>query len=215
MGIFSRMSNMIKAKVNNSLDEMENPVELLDQKLRDMDEQFNKAKLSSAQILGNVHEIEKKLDSAKKESEDYDQKVRLALSKGNEELAKRALAKKVETDKKAASLQASYDNAKIQADTLKANLRALEEEITKTRSYRDEAAARFANAEASQKVNEVLANVQTKSNSIQIDSIERKIQRKESLAQGLGELRDLDDFDSEFKKLDEVDLDLELAKYKI
>ena len=214
MGIFSRMSNMIKAKVNNSLDEMENPVELLDQKLRDMDEQFNKAKLSSAQILGNVHEIEKKLDSAKKESEDYDQKVRLALSKGNEELAKRALAKKVETDKKAASLQASYDNAKIQADTLKANLRALEEEITKTRSYRDEAAARFANAEASQKVNEVLANVQTKNNSIQIDSIERKIQRKEALAQGLGELRDLDDFDSEFKKLDEVDLDLELAKYK-
>ena len=111
-------------------------------------------------------------------------------------------------------MQASYDNSKVQADTLKSNLRALEEEITKTRSYRDEAAARYANAEASQKVNEVLANVQTKSNSIQIDSIERKIQRKESLAQGLGELRDLDNFDSEFEKLDEVDLDLELAKYK-
>jgi phage shock protein A len=214
MGIFSRMSNMIKAKVNDTLDEMENPVELLDQKLRDMDEQFNKAKLSSAQILGNVHEIEKKLDLAKKESEDYDQKVKLALSKGNEDLAKRALAKKVETDKKVSSLQASYDNSKVQADTLKANLRALEEEITKTRNYRDEAAARFANAEASQKVNEVLANVQTKNNSIQIDSIERKIQRKESLAQGLGELRDLDNFDSEFEKLDQVDLDLELEKYK-
>ncbi|AQR97664.1 PspA/IM30 family protein [Clostridium saccharoperbutylacetonicum] len=214
MGIFTRMSNMIKAKVNDTLDEMEDPVELLDQKLRDMDEQFNKAKLSSAQILGNVHEIEKKLELAKKESEDYDQKVKLALSKGNEDLAKRALAKKVETDKKVSSLQASYDNSKTQAEALKANLRALEEEITKTRNYRDEAAARFANAEASQKVNEVLANVQTKSNSIQIDSIERKIQRKESLAQGLGELRDLDNFDSEFEKLDDVDLDLELAKYK-
>lgn len=214
MGIFSRMSNMIKAKVNNTLDEMENPIELLDQKLRDMDEQFNKAKLSSAQILGNVHEIEKKLDLAKKESEDYDQKVKLALSKGNEDLAKRALAKKVETDKKISSLQASYENSKAQAETLKSNLRALEEEITKTRNYRDEAAARFANAEASQKVNEVLANVQTKNNSIQIDSIERKIQRKESLAQGLSELKDLDNFDSEFEKLDEVDLDLELAKYK-
>ena len=33
---------------------MENPVELLNQKLRDMDEQFNKAKLSSAQMLGNI-----------------------------------------------------------------------------------------------------------------------------------------------------------------
>ena len=47
-----------------------------------------------------------------------------------------------------------------------------------------------------------------------LDSIERKIQRKESLAQGLGELKDLDNFDSEFEKLDEVDLDLELEKYK-
>ena len=214
MGIFSRMSNMIKAKVNNTLDEMENPIELLDQKLRDMEEQFNKAKLNSAQILGNVHEIEKKLNLAKKESADYEEKIKLALSKGNEDLAKKALARKVEIDKKVSSLQSSYDNSKIQADALKDNLRSLEEEINKTRNYRDEAAARFSNAEASQKVNEVLANVQTKNNSIQLDSIERKIQRKESLAQGLGELKDLDNFDSEFEKLDEVDLDLELEKYK-
>lgn len=214
MGIFSRMSNMIKAKVNNTLDEMENPIELLDQKLRDMEEQFNKAKLNSAQILGNVHEIEKKLNLAKKESADYEEKIKLALSKGNENLAKKALARKVEIDKKVSSLQSSYDNSKIQADALKANLRSLEEEINKTRNYRDEAAARFSNAEASQKVNEVLANVQTKNNSIQLDSIERKIQRKESLAQGLGELKDLDNFDSEFEKLNEVDLDLELEKYK-
>lgn len=214
MGIFSRMSNMLKAKVNNTLDEMENPVELLDQKVRDMEEQLNKAKLGSAQILGNVHEIEKKMNVAKKESNDYEEKVKLALSKGNEELAKKALARKVDVDKKYDSLKSSYDAAKVQADALKQNLRSLEEEITKTRNYRDEAAARYANAEASQKVNEVLANVKTKSNSIQIDSIERKIQRKESLAQGLGELRDVDDFDSEFEKLGEVDLDAELEKYK-
>ena len=214
MGIFSRMSNMLKAKVNNTLDEMENPVELLDQKLRDMEEQLNKAKLGSAQILGNVHEIEKKMNLAKKEADDYEEKIKLALSKGNEELAKKALTRKVEVDKKYNSLKSSYEAAKIQADSLKQNLRSLEEEITKTRNYRDEAAARYANAEASQKVNEVLANVKTKNNSIQIDNIERKIKRKESLAQGLGELRDLDDFDSEFEKLNELDLDAELEKYK-
>lgn len=214
MGIFSRMSNMFKAKVNNALDEMENPIELLDQKLRDMEDQLSKAKLSSAQILGNVHEIEKKMNAAKKESTDFEEKVKLALSKGNEDLAKKALSRKMEVDKKYDSLQASYNNSKAQADMLKKNLRELEEEITKTRNYRDEAAARYSNAQASEKVNEILANVKTKDNSIQIDSIERKIQRKESLAQGLKELKDLDDFDSEFEKLNEVDLDLELEKYK-
>ena len=72
---------------------MENPVELLDQKLRDMEEQLNKAKLGSAQILGNVHEIEKKMNLAKKEADDYEEKIKLALSKGNEELAKKTVSK--------------------------------------------------------------------------------------------------------------------------
>jgi len=214
MGVFTRISNIFKAKVNNALDEVENPIELLDQKLRDMEDQLSKAKLNSAQIIGNAHEIKKRLDTAEKEVQDYEDKVKLALSKNNEDLAKRALQRKLEADKKVTSLKESYEAAKSQADTIKKNLAALEEEISKTRQYRDEAAARYSTSEASQKVNEILANVQTKTNTIQLDAIERKIQRKESLATGLGELREVDDFESEFEKLDETDLDLELEKYK-
>lgn len=214
MGIFTRMSNMLKSKVNSTLDEMENPIELLDQKVRDMEKQLNTAKLNSAQIIGNAHEIKKKMDACEIEVKDYEDKVKLALSKNNEELAKKALARKIESEKKLESLKTSYETARNQADTIKKNLAALETEIDKTRSYRDEAAARYSNAQASQKVNEVLANVQTKSNSIEIDSIERKIQKHEALANGLGELRDVDTFESEFEALDTVDLDLELEKYK-
>ena len=214
MGIFNRMSNMIKGKVNSTLDEMENPIELLDQKIKDMEEQLSKAKLNSAQVLGNVHEIEKKMNAAKNESVDYDSKVKLALSKNNEYLAKRALAKKVDADKKYESLVTTYNTSKAQADALKKNLRALEEELEKTRSYRDEAAARYSTAKASKKVNEVLANVETKTNSINIDNIERKIAREEAMANGLGELKNLDNFDSEFEELGDVDLDAELEKYK-
>lgn len=214
MGIFSRISNMIKAKVNDNLDEMENPIQLLDQKIRVMEEQLSKAKLNSAQILGNVHEIKKKMDIAIRSAADFESKVKLAMSKGNEELAKRALVKKVECDKQVIALQTSYESAKIQADALKKNLASLETEISKTRTYRDEAAARYSTAEASKQVNEILANVQTKTNTIQIDNIERKIQRKEALAQGLSELRNTDTFDSEFEALDTVDLDLELEKYR-
>lgn len=214
MGIFNRMSNMFKSKVNSTLDELENPIELLDQKIRDMENQLNKAKLNSAQIIGNAHEIKRKLEATELEVNDLESKVKLALSKGNEDLAKRALAKKIETEKKYNSLKETYEAARNQADSIKKNLSELENEIIKTRSYRDEAAARFSNAEASKKVNEVLANVQTKSNSIKIDDIERKIQKQEALAKGLGELKNTDTFESEFEALDSVDLDLELEKYK-
>lgn len=215
MGIFDRLSNMVKAKVNNSLDNMENPIELLDQKIRDMEESLNTAKLSSAQILGNVHEIEKKMEAAKAESDDFDAKVKLALSKNNEELAKKALAKKLEADKTYNNLKASYDEAYKKAEAIKEKLRELEAEIEKTRTYRDEAEARYKNAEASTKVNEILANVDTKNNSIHLDDIERKIQKKEATAEGLEDLKEPEDhLEDEFAKLEESDLDLELEKYK-
>lgn len=214
MGIFKRVSNVFRAKVNDALDNVENPMELLDQKIRDMDESLNTAKLSSAQILGNVHEIEKKMENAKNESVDFEAKVKLAMSKGNEELAKMALQKKLDADKAYTSLKASYDEAYVKGQAVKAKLKELEAEIEKTRNYRDEAAARFNNAEASEKVNEILANIDTGSNKINLDEIERKIQKKESMAEGMEDLKPDNTLEDEFKKLDDVDLDEELKKYK-
>jgi phage shock protein A len=214
MSVFKRISNMFRAKVNNALDEVENPVELLDQKIRDMEESLNNAKLSSAQILGNVHEIRMKMESAKRESTEFDEKVKLAIAKENEELAKKALQRKLDADKTYQSLKKSYDDASQKAEAIKEKLKELDGEIQKTRSYRDEAAARYNNAEASKKVNEILANVDTGSNKINIDDIERKIQRKEAMAEGLGELKKDTTFEDEFKKLEEIDIDEELKKYK-
>ena len=214
MGVFTRMSNMIKGKVNATLDDLENPIELLDQKIRDMEEQLSKAKTNSAEVIGNVKLIEKNMNEVKKLSDDLDGKVKLALSKGNEELAKEALRRKVEADKKYETLKQNHATASAQAEALKKNLAALEAELEKTKSYRDEAAARYSTAKASKKVNVVLSDVQTKSNTIQMDSIERKIAKEEAAAQGLGELRTGDDFDSQFEALNEVDLDAELEKYK-
>jgi phage shock protein A len=214
MGVVGRLSNIFKAKVNNAIDEMENPIELLDQKIRDMEKSLNDAKVSSAQILGNVHETEKKLQKAKAESSDFDEKVKLAVKAGNDDLAKRALAKKLDADKSVESLTKSYEEASIKAQAIKAKLKELEEEIQKTRNYRDEAAARYNNAEASKQVNEILSNVDAGSNKINLDDIERKIEKKEALAEGLGDLQTDNSLDKEFEKLGELSLDDELAKYK-
>lgn len=214
MGIFTRVSNMMKSKVNATLDDMENPIELLDQKVRDMEKALSEAKMNSASVIGNVKQIEKQIETAKSESLDWEEKVKLAMSKGNEDLAKKALAKKLDCDKKVQSLTSSYTSAKAQADALKKTLSSLEEELNKTRSYRDEAAARYSTAQASGKVNEIMADIKTKNNSISMDSIERKIQKTESRAAGLGELVSTDSLESEFEDLNEINLEDELNKYR-
>ncbi len=213
MSIFKRVSNIFRSKVNNALDSVENPIELLDQKVRDMEESLNKAKISSAQILGSVHETKKKMENAEAEVKDYDDKVKLALSKNNEELAKKALEKKLEAEKRYNNLKVTYEDSQKKAEAIKEKLKDLTEEIEKTRRYRDEAAARYSNAEANEKINEIIANVETKNNKINLDDIERKIQRKESYAEGLADLK-TPTLDDEFEKLNEINLDEELKKYK-
>lgn len=213
MGIFNRISNMMKAKTNSALDNMENPIELLDQKIRDMEESLNKAKISSAQIFGNLKDTQKEMEKAKSASAEYDEKVRLAMSKGNEDLAKKALQLKLDSDKKYETLKKSYDELAVKAQTLKENLNKLQDEIAKTRSYRDEAAARLNTANATKQVNEIMANVQTKSNSINLDDIERKITKEESYAEGLADLK-TPSLDDEFAALEKDSLDAELEKYR-
>ena len=213
MGIFNRISNMLKAKTNSALDNMENPIELLDQKIRDMEESLNKAKLSSAQIFGNLKEIEKEMDKTKAIAVEYDEKVKLAMSKNNEELAKKALKLKLDADKKLQTLTTSHTELEAKAKSLKENLVKLQEEIEKTRNYRDEASARLNTANATKQVNEIMANVQTKKNSINLDDIERKIAKEESYAEGLKDLR-TPSLDDEFAALENDNLDAELEKYR-
>ncbi|MCR6514110.1 MAG: PspA/IM30 family protein [Clostridium sp.] len=213
MGIFNRISNIFKSKTNSALDSIENPVQLLDQKIRDMEESYNKAKISSAQIFGNVKETEKNMNAALEASKDYEEKVRLAMSKNNEELAKKALKLKLESDKKYETLKQTYESQKLKASELKENLIKLQEEIDKTRSYRDEASARLNNANATKQINEIMANVQSKDNSINLDDIERSIAKKESYAEGLNDLK-TPTLDDEFKSLEDVSLDDELNKYR-
>lgn len=131
MGILQRMSNIFKAKVNKAMDEIENPIEILDQKIRDMEEALNEARISAAEILGNVHEIEKKIDNSKLNIKEFDEKVKLALSKGNEELAKKALERKLYEEKVFKDLQKSYEEASKKAEIIKSKLKELEEELEK------------------------------------------------------------------------------------
>jgi len=213
MTIFNRIFYLIKSKMNSTLDELENPLELLDQKVRDMECTLNEARLSSAKILGNIHEIERRIESLSKESDEYTQTIKLALSKDNEALAKKILQKKLDNDKYLASLTTSYNNANAKGQALKLKLRELEKNIYETKIYRNEALARYNAAEANKKINEIIGNVSTRNNAIPLSNIEKSIEKKECFIDGLTELNFNNELNNEIASLTSLDLNVELKKY--
>ena len=116
MTIFSRFGSMVEAKVNKALDGMENPIEMLDQKIREMEESLNDAKLTSAQVLGGFNQTKTKMEKLKEKSLEWDEKVKLAMSMKNEDLAKRALKEKLECDKSYEIFKSTSESEKIKAE---------------------------------------------------------------------------------------------------
>jgi phage shock protein A len=213
MTIFNRISYLLKSKMNSTLDELENPLELLDQKIRDMECILNKSRLSSAKILGNIHELERRIESLSRESDEYVQTIKLALNKGKEALAKRILKKKLDNDKYSASLNTSYNNAKIKGDTLKLKLRELERNIYEIKIYRNEALARYNAAEAHKKINEIIGNITTRSSPMPLSNIEKILEKKECYISGLAEVNFDAELNNEIASLTSLDLNVELKKY--
>lgn len=213
MTILNRLSYLFKCKINNTLDEFENPLELLDQKIRDMEYLLNDARLSSAKILGNTHEIERRIESLTKESNEYIQTIKLALNKGNEVLAKKILQRKLDNDKYFTSLNTSFNNANNKSEALKLKLRELEQNIYQTKIYRNDAFARYNAAEAHKKINEIIGNISTKNNYIPLSNIEKSIEKKECFVNALTELCFDNELNSEINNLTCIDLNNELKKY--
>lgn len=213
MTIINRIIYLIKSKMNTTLDDFENPVEMLDQKIKDMECILNQARFSSAKILGNAHEIGRRLETLTKESDEYVQNIKLALDKGNEELAKKILIKKLDNDKYFESLNTSFNNANTNGESLKFKLRELEHNIYETKIYRNDAFARYNTAEAHKKINDIMGNISTKSNFMPLSDIERVIERKECFLLGLTELDFRNDLINEVANLTFLDLNLELKKY--
>ena len=213
MTIFNRILYLLKSKLNSTLDEFENPLELLDQKIRDMEYTLNEARLSSAKILGNIHEIERRIESLSKESEEYTLTIKLALNKGNEALAKRILQKKLDNDKYFVSLTTSYNNANAKGEALKLKLRELEKNIYETKIYRNEALARYNAAEAHKKINEIIDDISIRNTSMPLSNIERSIEKKECFTAGLRELNFNNELNNEIANLTSLDLNVELKKY--
>ena len=213
MGIFDRIGNSFKAGVNKIMDANEDTEALIDQAIRDKDASLNLAKTKSAVVFGNVKRLEREMNSSKEDMSNWESKIKMAIEKGNDELASKAIEKQKECESTYVSLSKSFQAAKITADSLKKSLIELGEELEDLRGKRDGLIARLKTAEAAEQVNAITANIKTKGNSIDLDRLERKIEEKECLAEGLGELK-VDSLEDQFEALEKTSVSDDLAAYK-
>jgi phage shock protein A len=218
MGIFSRIADIFKSNVNDTLDKAEDPEKMLKQMVLEMEESVNKATLSVANAIANEKSLERKLEKARSDVGDWEQKAVQALQAGREDLAKSALERKSIADRNFKDLEPVYKQAKETSDKMRVQLNTLKSKLDEARNRQSTLIARSQAAKAQKMIAQSFTGVGSDAFS-KFDKYEMKIEKTEAEAVAFEQLAGEDTkLEDEFKKLESgsnVDNELLALKAKM
>lgn len=215
MGIFKRISDIFRSNANDALDKMEDAEKMLKQMVLDMEESINKATVAIAQAIANEKSLERKIEKARSDSKDWENKARQALSANREDLARQALEKKSIADRNLADLIPTYEQARESSNKLREQLNQLKAKLDDAKNRQSTLVARSQAAKATREINKSLSGIGTDAFA-DFDKYEEKILKLESEAEAYGQLAgENKDLEAEFRKLSEnSDIDSNLLELK-
>lgn len=142
MSIFKRIRDISAAAINDMLDKTEDPVKLLSQYLRDMEDDISDAETSVAKQISIEKKFKHQLEKALEMVNKREKQAMNALESGNEDLARRALQDKKEHEEKAEEFKVQYEQTKSNADQLRKQLQEMKDEFSKMKNRKDTLVAR-------------------------------------------------------------------------
>jgi phage shock protein A len=188
MGLFDRLSRVIRANMNDLVSKAEDPEKLLEQALIDMQEDLIQLRQAVASTIATQKRTEQQYQKNLQSAEQWQQRAQLALSKGDENLARQALTQKKTYADTATALKIQLDQQVTQVETLKRNLIALESKISEAKTKKDMLKARAQAAKANQQLSEAMTNIGTSSAMAAFERMEEKVMQIEAQSQAAAEI---------------------------
>lgn len=216
MGVIDRVSRLVRANVNDLLDQAEDPEKMIDQIIRDMESNIGDARKQVAAMIAQEKELEYDRDETRKLADAWGDKAKRAVGAGKDDLAREALRRQKDYADNAALYDHQLEVQKEAVGKLKAQLSQLEAKLDQTRSQRDSLVARQRRARAQAQVAGSLdpADFSAIDPSADLERMERKIRGQEARTAAMLEMQD-DSIDAQFAELDyDSDIEDRLAALK-
>jgi phage shock protein A len=189
MGIFDRLSTMIRSNINDLISRAENPEKMLNQLISDMKGQLAKAKQQVAAAIADEKKLQADAEAMRKQAEDWERRAMLAVQEGRDDLAKQALMRYNEAGQGAQQLHETWVRHKAETEALKASLRQLNDKIEEAKRKKNILIARARRAEAQQRIQETMSGMSDKSAFESFERMTEKIEQQERKAIAAAELQ--------------------------
>jgi phage shock protein A len=159
MGIFQKLSTVIKSNINDLISRAENPEKMLNQIILDMRDQLAKAKREVAAAIADERKLKSQLDTEVKQARDWQHRAMLAVKEGRDDLAKQALLRQQEHTERATVLQQTWEAQASETENLKGSLRQLNDKIEEAKRKRNLLIAKQKRAQAQRRIHETMSGL--------------------------------------------------------
>src|SRR6185312_3897504 len=190
MGIFDRLSALLRSNINDLISRAENPEKMLNTLIVDMKTQLAKAKQQVASAIADEKKLQGNAEAMKKQAEDWERRAMLAVQEGRDDLAKQALGRYNEHLQGAQQLHETWLRHKAETEQLKLSLRQLNDKIEEAKRKKNILIARAKRAEAQQRIQETMSGLSDKSAFESFERMAEKIEATERKAIAAAELNE-------------------------
>ncbi len=188
MGIFQRLSDLLKSNINDLIDRAEDPEKMVKQIIIDMQKELSKSTQAYGKAKASERLAEKQYNNALKISADWETKAKAALAAGDQELAKKALSYKVKADEDVANYKEMYEAISTQTDAIGDQVEVLKAKLEEAKSRQAMLIARSQMAETQKDLAKSMGGFDPSSSIEKFDRMEEKIVRKEAEAAAFSEI---------------------------
>lgn len=151
MGLFKRMSGLVKADLNDLVDRCENPEKMLRQAVREMETALGQLMDGAARAIAHHKLLSRQLSDEKNEVERCTKSAEAFVIRGDDPSARRELFRKAEHQRLAEVLERQVTNADEIAERLRRQVTAMRMKLSEARRKLVDISARNRAAAAQRK----------------------------------------------------------------
>jgi phage shock protein A len=205
MGIFQKLSLLIRSNLNDLIARAEDPEKMLEQVIIDMREQQTKAKQEVALAIAEERKLKAQVESEAKQAQEWERRAVLALQQGRDDLARQALLRQQEYTQRAQSLHETWQRQASDTEKVKDALRQLQVKIEEAQRKKNLLVAKQKRAQAQKRIHETMAGLSDTSAFETFERMAQKIEHTERLALAAAEVSEElsgDPLEKQFKALE-------------
>ena len=159
MGMLSRMSTIVKSKMNRMLDDAEDPRETLDYSYEKQLEMLRNVKRGVVEMVAAKRQIQQQASKVQENITRLEQQARQAVDAGREDLARLALQRKQTAALELQGLDEQIGGLELEQEKLTAAEQRLQAKVAAFRTKKEVIKAQYTAAQAQVRIGSALSGI--------------------------------------------------------